>query len=163
MGTRRVYLAGVTPHPDGAWITQQARQHAGEIEDHENAFRYLIRDRDTKFTESFDAVFRSERIQIIRTPFRAPNVNAYAERWVRSVREECLDHLLILNQAHSRRVLRAYVDYYNVARPHQGLEQQSPIPPKQSMGIGLVRRRPVLGGILNDYYRPPASSPAYLH
>ena len=79
------------------------------------------------------------------------------------MREECLDHLLILGEAHLRRVLKTYLDYYNAARPHQGLDQGSPIPRQRPEVTGPVRRRPVLGGILNDYYRPPASSPAYLH
>jgi hypothetical protein len=159
LDTRRVYLAGTTAHPDGMWVAQQARQHVWEITDSETSFRFLIHDRDRKFTACFDTVFQPEGIHIVHTPFRAPNANAYAERCFRTVREECLDHLLTLGEAHLRRVLKTYLDYCNPARPHQGLDQRSPIPRQRPEVTGLVRRRPVLGGILNDYYRPPA----YLH
>lgn len=118
--------------------------------------RFLIRDRDAKFPVSFDAVFASEGIEIIRTPYRAPKANAYAERWVRSIREECLDRLLILDEGHLRRVLREYVAYFNEARPHQGIDQQCPIPIGRSRGEGQVRCRNVLGGIIHDYYRDAA-------
>ena len=117
--------------------------------------RFLIHDRDSKFTASFDQIFVSEGIEIVNTPFRAPKANAFAECWVRTVRQECLDHLLILNQRHLSRVLKEYTDYYNTARPHQGLAQQIPIPrsPPQK---GSVRCRDVLGGILHVYYRDAA-------
>ena len=101
-------------------------------------------------------MFRSEGVAIVRTPYRAPNANAVAERWIRSVREECLDHLLILNEAHLRRVLTAYVAYYNEARPHQGLDQCTPIAPDRPYSHGVIRRRDVLGGLLHDYYREVA-------
>ena len=118
--------------------------------------RYLIHDRDSKFPPAFDAVFRSEGVTIVRTPYRAPRANAIAERWIRSVRAECLDHLLILSEAHLRRVLTAYVAYYNRARPHQGLNQQTPVPHDQQARRGLVRRRDVLGGLLHEYHREAA-------
>ncbi len=89
--------------------------------------RYLILDNDTKFTGSFDTVFAAESVEIIHIPYRAPNTNAIAERWVRSVREECLDRLIILNERHLRCVLKEYVSYYNARRPHQGLAQDSPL------------------------------------
>jgi putative transposase len=117
--------------------------------------RFLIHDRDRKFTTSFDQVFISEGMEIVRAPFRAPKANAIAERWVRSVRHECLDHLLILNQRHPTRVLKEYTDYYNVSRPHQGLGQQTPIPMSRSPQ-GVIRCRDVLGGILHHYYRDAA-------
>jgi putative transposase len=121
--------------------------------------RFLIRDNDGKFTAAFDTVFRSQGLRVIPTPCQAPNANAYAERWVRTAREECLDHILILNEAHLRRVLREFVhDYYNVARPHQGIEQQIPIPQRQPQNSGAVQCRKVLGGIINDYYRIPSST-----
>jgi putative transposase len=107
--TRRVYLTGCTAHPDAAWVTQQARQMTWELHDRDLPMRYLIHDHDTKFTELFDTVFESEGIEIVNIPFEAPNAYAIAERWVRSVREECLDHLIILNERHLRRVLREYV------------------------------------------------------
>jgi putative transposase len=98
-GTRRVHLAGCTSHPNSTWVTQQSRQLVWEIEDRDPQIKYLIRDNDKKFSKSFDSVFVSEGVEIIRTPFQAPNANAIAERWVRSVREECLDRLIII---HSR-------------------------------------------------------------
>ena len=113
----------------------------------------MIHDRDTKFVAAFDTVFQSPGAHIIRTPFRAPNANAFAERWVRTVRHECLDKMIIINEAHLRQVLKEYVAYYNTARPHQGIEQQMPIPYPTSVSAGEVRTRSVLGGIINDYYR----------
>ena len=124
--TRRVHLAGVTSHPNGLWVGQQARQFVWELQEHEDTFRHLIHDRDSNYTKVFDDVFLSEGINIIRTPVQAPNANAYAERFVRSLREECLDNLLIISESHLRNVLNEYVDYYNLRRPHQGLKQQSP-------------------------------------
>ena len=158
LGTRRVHLAGVTANPNGQWVAQQARQIVWALEDYEVNVRFLIHDNDGKFTAPFDTVFQSEGLHVIRTPFQAPNANAYAERWVRSVREECLDHLLILNQAHLRRVLNTFIDYYNTARPHQGLAQQSPVARQLTNNIGPVQRREVLGGIIGDYYRPPGNT-----
>jgi putative transposase len=125
LGTRQVHLAGITANPDASWVTQQARQVIWELEESKTTNRFLIHDRDSKFTKAFDTVFQSEGTHIIHTPFRTPNANAFAERWVRSVREECLDQLLILNEPHLRRVLKTYGDYYNRARPHQGIQQQS--------------------------------------
>ena len=95
-------------------------------------------------------------MEIVRTPYRAPRANAYAERWIRSVREECLDHLLILGEAHLRRVLTTYVAHYNRERPHQGLDQQTPVPHDGQGQHGPVRRRDVLGGLLHEYYREAA-------
>ena len=159
LGTRRVHLAGVTANPNQLWVTQQARQLVWQLDEEETAWRFLIRDNDGKFSEAFDTVFSSEGMRVILTPYQAPNANTYAERWVRTVREECLDHILseiglILNRAHLRRVLRTFVDqYYNVARPHQGIGQQMPIPDRQAQHTGPVQRRKVLGGIINDDYR----------
>jgi putative transposase len=155
LGTRRVHLAGCTAHPDSAWVTQQARQFVWELTDTAQPMRYLIHDRDTKFTASFDRVFASEGIEIILTPHRAPQANAVAERWVRSLREECLDHLLILSQRRLRNVLLEYVQYYNTARPHQGIQQHAPIPFPLTQ-FGPIAQRDVLGGIIHDYYRQAA-------
>ena len=118
--------------------------------------RFVLHDRDTKFPASFDAVFASEGIEVILTPYRAPNANAYAERWVRSVREECLDHLLIMNERHLEYVLTEYSLYYNRARPHQGIGQQIPESPNDQPGQGPVQRRNILGGLIHDYYREAA-------
>jgi putative transposase len=158
LGTRRVHLAGVTRYPDGLWVAQQARQLTWEIEETESNFRCLIRDNDKKYTKAFDTVFESSNIHIIPTPINAPNANAFTERWVRTVRQECLDHMLIVNESHLRRVLDEYLDYYNSRRPHQGLEQQSPIPRAKSMTTGAVNNRQVLGGIINDYFRAPETA-----
>src|SRR5919202_5106580 len=156
LGTRRVHLAGCTTHPTAAWVTQQARQLSWQLQDGALPVRYLLHDRDTKFAPAFDMVFTSEGVEIVRTPYRAPNANAVAERWIRSAREECLDHLLILGQAHLRRVLTAYADYYNHARPHQGRDQRPPVESPLRSSQGPVRRRDVLSGLLHDYYRDAA-------
>ena len=156
LGTRRVHLAGCTAHPTAAWVTQQARQLSWQLQEGEVAARYLLHDRDSKFAPAFDTVFRSEGIEIVRTPYRAPTANAVAERWVGSVRRECLDHLLTVNEAHLRRVLSAYVAHYNRARPHQGLDQRTPVPPDRQVQRGPVRQRDVLGGLLHEYYREAA-------
>jgi putative transposase len=155
LASRRVYIAGCTTSPDSTWVTQQARQHVWLIRDEALPIRFLIHDRDTKFSSRFDSVFISEGIEVIRTPFRTPQATAVAERWVRSIREECLDYLLILNQTHLSRVLREYAAYYNAARPHQGLKQRTPIP-MTSTQTGGIHRRDILGGILHDYYRKSA-------
>jgi transposase InsO family protein len=156
IGSRRVHFAGCTAHPNSAWVEQQARQLMWELTDREPNIRFLIRDNDKKFTEAFDTIFRSEGIDVIPTPVRAPNANAFMERWIRSVREECLDKLLLINQIHLRRVMREYVEFFNTARPHQGLEQQIPIPKVRCQGHGPVRCRNVLGGIIHDYYHDAA-------
>jgi putative transposase len=156
IGRRRVHFAGCTAHPNGAWVEQQARQIMWELTEREPNIRFLIRDNDKKFTTAFDTVFRSEGMDVIPTPIRAPNANAFMERWIRSVREECLDKLLIINAAHLRRVMREYVEFFNAARPHQGLAQQIPVPKTSCQGNGQVRCRNVLGGIIHDYYRDAA-------
>jgi hypothetical protein len=153
---RQVYFAGCTSQPDSAWITQQARQLVWTLQETNSPKHFLIHDRDTKFTASFETVFATEGIETVLTPYRAPNANTFAERWVRFVRNECLDRLLIVNQAHLRRVLREYIDYYNSRRPHQGLDQQAPIPFPWGPATGPVTGRDVLGGILRDYYREAA-------
>ncbi len=156
LGSRRVHIAGCTANPTSAWVTEQARQISWKIQDGEVPIRFVTHDRDTKFTTTFDRVFTSEDITIIRTPVRAPNVNAFAERWVRSVRRECLDRIIVLGEEHLRRVLTAYVDYYNHARPHQGIDQQCPMPVESSVRDGPIERPDLLGGMLRDYYRRAA-------
>jgi putative transposase len=105
VGSRQAYFAGCTTNPSGTWVTQQARQLFWQVDDRAQPLRFLLHDRDSKFTASFDAIFASEQMKVIYTPYRAPNANAYAERWVRSVREECVDKLLIFNEAHLQRVM----------------------------------------------------------
>ena len=139
--------------PTGACVTQQARQFSWQIQDGHVSARFLIHDRDTKFKSAFDTVFTSEDVTIIRTPVRAPNANAFAERWVRSVREECLDRILILNERHLNRALTTYVDYYNHAQPRQGIEQRCPIPLESAARVGPIERRDILGGVIHDYRR----------
>lgn len=154
--TRRVHFAGCTAHPDKIWRSQQARQLTWTLEDDKSDMRFLIRDNDTKFAQAFDAIFEAAAIEIVKTPFYAPNTNAIVERWVRTVREECLNKIIILNEVHLRRVLKEYTQYYNTRRPHQGIEQNSPDGFEISSQDAPIRCRKVLGGIIRDYYREAA-------
>ena len=158
IGSRRVHMAGCTPHPDGAWVTQQARQVAWTCVEREKPARFLIRDRDTKFTRSFDSVFEAQDVRVVRTPVHAPEANGIAERFVRTVRSECLDWLLILNGRHLERTLKVFVDHYNGCRPHRslGLVPPNGPPPETAETSGhpiQVRRRDRLGGLLHEYER----------
>ena len=128
------------------------------IEEQEETFRCLIHDNDKKLTEMFDDVFESKQIRVFYTPIEAPNANSFAERWVRSGRQECLDHVLILSEGHLRRVLQTYMEYYNTRRPHQSLEQQALITYPEPAKSGTVNCQQLLGGIINDYYRAPGST-----
>jgi putative transposase len=130
LDTRRVQVTGVTAHPTGSWVVQQARNLTMALEDRVHPVKFLIRDRDTKFTSSFDEVFRAEGIRIIRTPTRAPRANAFAERFVGTVRRGCLDRMLILGRRHLEAVLAEYVVHYNEHRPHRGLGQLAPLASK---------------------------------
>jgi len=156
VSTWRVYLAGCTAHPTAAWVTQQARNLLWALQEAGALPRFLIHDRDATFPSAFDAVFGAEGVKIVRTPYRTPVANAYAERLVRSVRGACLDHLLVVNEAHLRHVLAGYVAHYNRARPHQGLRQQTPVPFAPRALAGPVRRRDVLGGLIHEYDREAA-------
>ena len=118
--------------------------------------RFLIHDRDAKFPPSFDQVFEADDVTMIRTPFRSPKANAFAERWIRSAREECLDHVIILGEQHLGRVRKEYEQYFNHARPHQGIAQQVPAGDSRGAERSPVRCRDVLGGIIHDYYREAA-------
>jgi putative transposase len=154
--TRRVYLAGSTENPSGTWVTQQARNLMIDSCAQERPVRFLIHDRDAKFSTAFDEVFRTEGIQVIRTPVRAPNANAHAERFVRTLREECLDWLIILGRRQLERVLREYVDHYNRERPHRALGPRAPQPSQQLVPLrprheAAVRRRDRLGGLIHEY------------
>ncbi|MGH9298515.1 MAG: integrase core domain-containing protein [Acidimicrobiales bacterium] len=156
LGSRRVHLAGCSANPDGAWVTQQARQFAWTLQEHPSRLRFLIRDRDSKFTRDFDAVFASEGVRIIKTPVRAPKANAIAERFVGTVRVECLDWLLIVNRRHLERVLGVYVDHYNSHRPHRSRELTPPHPTTSNIGSvdvadAGVQRRDRLGGLIHEY------------
>jgi transposase InsO family protein len=155
IGSRRVHYAGCTRHPSTAWVVQQARNLTWKLQDEGQELKFLLRDRDAKFPAAFDAVFRSEGLQIIRLPYRAPRANAFAERWVGTVRREALDHLLILGRRHLDHVLREYVDHYQRARPHQGLGQRIPGEALNSVmpRSGRVARRDRLGGLIHEYSR----------
>jgi putative transposase len=156
IATRRVHLLGATTNPTGAWVAQQARNLMLELGERANRFRFLIRDRDAKYTRIFDAVFGAEGIEVLLTPPQAPRANAYAERWVRTVRRECLDRILIYNSRHLLAVLREYLAHYNQHRPHQGRGQRPPdrdaLPtPVADLGAARVRRRKVSHGLINEY------------
>ena len=155
LGSRRVTVARVSGHPDSAWVTQQARNLAIARKAGARPARFLIHDRDSKFSGPFDEVFRTEGTEVILTPIRAPKANAYAERWVETVRAECLDHVLVLGRRHLERILGAYVDHYNRARPHRGLALAVPDPTgveRVAVRPRDVRRRTVLGGLINEYH-----------
>jgi transposase InsO family protein len=155
LATRKVYLAGVTTSPTGEWATQQARNIIETFTNRSVPIRFLIHDRDSKFTAAFDEVLRSEAIRIIRTPVRAPRANATVERWIGSIRRECLDRLLILNRRHLERVLHAYIHHFNEHRPHRSLNQRPPDPrepvPKPVTDLDSVRRNNLLGGLIHEY------------
>jgi transposase InsO family protein len=152
-----VHLAGCTANPSGAWVTQQARQLAWGLAERSTSVRFLIRDRDSKFTRDFDIVFRSEGIEMVRTPVPAPKANAVAERFVRTVRAECLDWLLILNRRHLERVLRVFVEHYNGHRPHRALNLTPPEPQRPRLPLATssapddLERRELLGGLIHEY------------
>jgi transposase InsO family protein len=152
---RRVHLAGITAHPTGDWVTQAARNLLMDIGDRTGAFRFLVRDRDAKFSAAFDAVFAAAGVAVLKIPPQAPTANAYAERWVRTVRTECLDWLLILNRHHLHRVPTTYLQHYNTARPHRGLNLTVPQPaPTPTAGAGPaqhIERIDVLGGLIHEY------------
>jgi putative transposase len=156
LASRRVHLAGVTDHPTGLWVAQQARNMVVSFGDQAAVWRFLIRDRDAKFTRAFDDVWRSTGAEVICTPVRAPNANAVAERWIGTVRRECLDHLLIVGCQHRAHVVRRYVEHYNQCRPHRGLAYATPVPPMVAdpmpvATVGQLRRRDVLGGLIHEY------------
>ena len=160
LATRRVHLAGITTNPDGRCVTQQARNLLMQFDDDGARPQFLVRDRDSKFTHEFDEVFRSEGIRVIKAPVRAPKARAHAERWVGTVRRECLDRLLILGRRHLHHVLIGYTQHYNEHRPHRSLRQRPPLstlvpgdeqPIAEVIDLDRVRRRDLLGGLIHEY------------
>jgi putative transposase len=153
--TRAVHVLGVTAHPSGAWTAQQARNLLLELGEQAGRFKFLIRDRDSKFTTAFDDVFFGNGTRVIKTPVRSPRANSFAERFVGTLRRECLDHVLILGERHLRKVLTEYTRHHNGHRPHQGLQQR---PPQRQPGHAVditarIEHGRILGGLISEYRR----------
>ena len=153
--TRRVHILGVTAHPTGAWAAQQARNLLMDLGERAGHFKFLIRDRDSKFTCAFDEVFAGNGMRIIKTPVRLPLANSFAERYVGTLRRECLNHLLIYGERHLRQILAEYSRHYNEHRPHQSREQRSPLhEPGQKIDVtARIKRRQVVHGLISEYSR----------
>ncbi|KOX16384.1 integrase [Saccharothrix sp. NRRL B-16348] len=153
VATRYVHILGTTTNPDGPWTTQQARNLLMDLRGRADDFRFLVRDRAGQFTTSFDAVLADAGIEVVKIPPRCPRANAYAERFVGTVRREVTDRLLVINEHHLRSVLDRYVTHYNHRRPHQALQLTPPRPdhPTTEPNRTSIRRRPVLGGLINEY------------
>jgi putative transposase len=155
--TRRLHIAGITTHPTGEWATQQARNLAYNLGTRMESLRFLIRDRDTKYTRTFDAVFRADDIEILKTPPQAPKANAHCERVIGTLRRELLDQILIMNTTHAHRVLTEYAHHYNHHRPHQARNQQPPgitFQPPRPPGHSRhqILRKRLLGGLISEYH-----------
>jgi putative transposase len=153
--TRRVHILGITAHPTGPWTTQQARNLLMDLGERAGQFSFLIRDRDGKFTAAFDDVFTGSGARIIKTPARSPRANSFAERYVGTLRRECLDHLLIHGERHLRRILAEYARHYNGHRPHQSREQRPPLyEPGQPIDMTTqIKRTRVVHGVISEYRR----------
>jgi transposase InsO family protein len=154
IATRRVHVTVSTSKPNSVFVTQQARNFAMSRSDEGARIKLLVHDRDAKFSRSFDEVFASEGIQVVRTPIRAPNANAFAERWIETLRADCLDWLLIFGSRHLDRVLRIYVEHHNQQRPHRGLQLWAPeraTPVEELDTVPDIQRRDLLGGLIHEY------------
>jgi putative transposase len=154
--TRRVHVLGSTPHPDGAFVVQAFRGLTGGADDVLHDGRILICDRDPNWSWAMEELLRAAGVRVIRTPVAAPNCNAYAERFVRSIKEECLDRIVPLGERHFRRVVREFVEHYHRERNHQGIGNELVDPASTQPATGPVRRRQRVGGVLNYYYRSAA-------
>jgi len=153
--TRTVHILGVTAHPTGSWTAQQTRNLLMDLGEQASRFKFLLRDRDSKFTAAFDAAFAGNGTRVIKTPVRSPRANSFAERFVGTLRRECLDHVLILGEQHLREVLSEYARHYNDHRPHQGLQQR---PPLHHVGhvidlTARIERQRVVSGLISEYRR----------
>ncbi len=153
--TRRVHILGVTANPTGAWTAQQARNLLMDLGERAGRFKFLIRDRDSKFTAVFDAVFTGNGTRIIKTPVRSPRANSFAERYAGTLRRGCLDHLLIHSERHLWQILGEYSRHYNMHRPHQSREQRPPLhQPGQTIDMTAgIKRRQVVNGLISEYSR----------
>ena len=155
VGSRYVHLVGVTAHPDGPWTTQQIRNVLMDLGDRAAEFRFLVRDRAGQFTASFDAVLADAGITAVKIPPRSPRANTHAERFVRTVRTEVTDRMLISSERHLRAVLAEYAGHYNGRRPHRSRDLQPPRPdhPVADLTKERIKRRPILGGLISEYER----------
>ncbi|MEU7003936.1 integrase core domain-containing protein [Nonomuraea sp. NPDC046570] len=155
--TRRVHILGVTAHPTGAWTAQQARNLLMELGERADRFRFLIRDRDAKFTGGFDPVFAGAGVRVLKTPSRSPRANAFAERFVGTLRRECLDHLLVHGERHLRQILAEYEDHYDQHRPHQAMSLRPPMhdPAREADLTAQIRRRPAVSGLISGIAELP--------
>ncbi|TKA01029.1 integrase core domain-containing protein [Actinacidiphila oryziradicis] len=156
VSTRTVHILGVTAHPTAAWTTQLARNLLADLGQRASGFRYLLRDRDSKYTQAFDAVFTADGIEILKSAPQTPRMNAHAERAIRTVRAECTDRLLIYNEQHLRRVLAEYAEHYNTSRPHRALQLRSPgdDPNVIPFPTQRIHRHNVLNGLIHEYRNP---------
>ena len=160
VGTRHIHVLGVTAHPDGAWTTQQARNLLMDLGERAERFRFMIRDRAGQFTEAFDAALAGAGIEVVKIPPRSPRANAYAERWVRTVRAEVTGRMLIAGPRHLRAVLDEYATHYNWHRPHRGRNLRPPdcddittMAATSDLAAARIQRRRILGGLINEYER----------
>ena len=155
VGTRFVHVLGVTANPDGGWVAQQARNLLIDLEERAGAFRFLVRDRDAKFPRVFDDVMAGNGTRVVKIAPRSPRANAFAERWVRTVRSECTDRMLIFGKQHLRAVLTEYAAHYNRSGPHRSLDLRAPaaVADVIRLPVGRIHRRQVLGGLINEYER----------
>jgi putative transposase len=155
VGSRYVHILGVTADPDGLWTTQQIRNLLMDLGDRVTAFRFLVRDRAGQFTDTFDAVLADAGIEVVKIPPRSPRANCYAERFVLTARTELTDQMLIFGQRHLQAILKQYAAHYNGRRPHRSRQLHPPRPdhPPADLSQERIQRRPILGGLINEYQR----------
>ena len=154
--TRYVHVLGVTANPDGAWNAQAARNLLMDLGERAEKFKVLLRDRGGQFSDTFDHILADASIEVVKTPPQCPRANAYAERWIRTLRAELTDRMLILGERYPHQILAEYVRHYNEHRPHHGLDLTPPRPPAEIIDLAeqrRIRRLPVLGGLINEYER----------